>query len=139
MNQTCQVDRVPIPYSFSDMSGVQHPSVSTQTSVFFAVNPSLAMFKGFAASCYTGGQEWRMQLSALSSYAPIKIWRIDPFAYCPSDASGTSEACGIGRVHHAEIPDAFTEIIPAGAENNNKGEAYSVFDIRKCEVSLLSM
>ena len=40
-----QVDRLPIPYAFSDMAGVQHPSVSTQTSVFLAVNPSLAMFK----------------------------------------------------------------------------------------------
>jgi hypothetical protein len=39
------VDRLPIPYSFSDMAAVQHPSVSTRTSVFFAVNPSLAMFK----------------------------------------------------------------------------------------------
>jgi hypothetical protein len=40
-----QVDRLPIPYAFSDMAGVQHPSVSTQTSVFLAINPSLAMFK----------------------------------------------------------------------------------------------
>ena len=51
-----QVDRLPIPYAFSDMAGVQHPSVSTQTSVYLAVNPSLAMFKGFARGCYSGGQ-----------------------------------------------------------------------------------
>jgi hypothetical protein len=73
-----------------------------------------------------------MQLSALSSYAPIKIWKIDPFAYCPSDASGASETCGIGRVHHAEVEDAFTKIVPAG-ENGN-ADAYNVFDVRKCNV-----
>lgn len=127
-----QVDHLPIPYAFSDMAGVQHPAVSTQTSVFFAVNPSLAMFKGFARGCYSGGREWATQLSALSSYAPIKIWRIDPFAYCPSDASGNSETCGIGRVHHAEIEDAFTRIVPPGETGN--AEAYNVFDIRKCGV-----
>ena len=126
-----QVDRLPIPYSFSDMAGVQHPAVSTRTSVFFAVNPSLAMFKGFARGCFTEGYEWSLQLSALSSYAPIKIWKIDPFAYCPHGHDGT-EMCGIGRVHHAEVPDAFTKIVPAGQEGN--AEAYNVFDARKCTV-----
>jgi hypothetical protein len=114
------------------MGGVQHPAVSTRSSVFFAVNPSLAMFKGFASGCATLGMEWRTQLSVLSSYAPIKIWRIDPFAYCPADASGVGEVCGIGRVHHAEIPDAFTKIIPAGEHGN--AQAYNVFDVRKCDV-----
>lgn len=76
-----------------------------------------------------------MQLSALSSYAPIKIWKIDPFAYCPSDASGQSETCGIGRVRHVEVEDAFTNILPKGAEGKpDDGKKYSVFDVRKCEV-----
>jgi hypothetical protein len=44
-NRIEQIDRLPIPYSFSDTAGIQHPAVSTRTSVFFAVNPSLAMFK----------------------------------------------------------------------------------------------
>jgi hypothetical protein len=35
------VDKLPIPYGYSEISGIRHPSVSTQTSVFFAVNPSL--------------------------------------------------------------------------------------------------
>lgn len=126
------VDRLPTPYTFSDMGGVQHPAVSTRSSVFFAVNPSLAMFRCLARGCSTEGYEWCTQLSALSSYAPIKIWRIDPFAYCPADSSGAGEVCGIGRVHHAEIPDAFTRIVPPGETGN--AQAYNVFDIRKCEV-----
>jgi hypothetical protein len=88
--------------------------------------------QGFARGCYSEGYEWALQLSALSSYAPIKIWRIDPFAYCPADASGTSETCGIGRVRHAKIPGAFTEIVPAGQHGN--AQAYNVFDVRKCNV-----
>lgn len=125
------VDRLPIPYSFSDMGGVQHPAVSTRASVFFAVNPSLAMFKGFARGCASKGYEWSLQLSALSSYAPIKVWRIDPFAYCPYGTDGT-DRCGIGRVHYANIPDAFTEIVPAGEKGN--AAAYNVFNSQKCEV-----
>ncbi len=122
------VDKLPIPYSFSDMGGVQHPAVSTRSSVFFAVNPSLGMFKCFAQGCSSEGYEWCTQLSALSSYAPIKVWRIDPFAYCPYGEDGT-DRCGIGRVHYVNIPDAFTEIIAEGEDGPS-----SVFDARKCKV-----
>ncbi len=64
-------------------------SVSTRISVCLRaiINPSLAMFRGFAKGCISEGYEWSLQLSALSSYAPIKIWRIDPFAYCPYDGT----------------------------------------------------
>lgn len=123
-----RVDKLPIPYSFSDMGyGVQHPAVSTRTSVYFAVNPSLAMFKGFARGCATNGTEWMLQLSALSSYAPIRVWRIDPFAYCPDN----SECGGMGRVKFADIPDAFTDVLPEGY---NGTDTPNVFDVRKCFV-----
>lgn len=122
-----QVDKLPIPYSFSDMAGVQHPSVSSRSSVFFAVNPSLAMFKGFASGCLSRGNVWQTQLSALSSYAPIRVWKIDPFAYCPHGDDGTPN-CGLGRVHFADIPGAFTEVSVEGEKQIN------VFDIRKCHI-----
>lgn len=123
-NMQAQVDKLPIPYSFSDMAGVQHPAVSSRSSVFFAVNPSLAMFKGFASGCLPPrGMVWQTQLSALSSYAPIRVWKIDPFAYC---APGNDD-CGLGRVHFADIPGAFTEV-KVGEETVN------VFDIRKCDI-----
>lgn len=126
-----RVDKLPIPYSFSDMGGVQHPAVSTRSSVYFAVNPSLAMFKGFARGCATNGTEWMLQLSALSSYAPIRVWRIDPFAYCPWSGDGATDRCGIGRVKFADIPDAFTDIMPEGY---NGTDTPNVFDVRKCFV-----
>lgn len=71
-------DRLPIPNSFSDSGGVKHPAVSTQTAVYFAVNPSLNMFQAFASGCFSGGMDWQLQMSALSSYAPIRIWKINP-------------------------------------------------------------
>lgn len=51
------IDRLPILYAFSGMGGVQHPAVSTQSSVFFAVNPLLAMFNCFARGCASEGYE----------------------------------------------------------------------------------
>ncbi len=122
-NSKAPVDKLPIPYSFSDMAGVQHPAVSTKSSVFFAVNPSTAMFKGFASGCRSNGTEWRTQLAALSSYAPIRIWKIDPFSYCPHGNVAEDPKC-IGRVKFADIPGAFTEV----------GDSINVFDIRKCDM-----
>lgn len=122
-NSKAPVDKLPVPYSFSDMAGVQHPAVSTRSSVFFAVNPSTAMFKGFAAGCRSNGSEWRTQLVALSSYAPIRIWRIDPFSYCPNGNVAENPQC-IGNVKFTDVPGAFTEI----------DETMNVFDIRKCDM-----
>jgi hypothetical protein len=117
------VDALPIPYAFSEKSGTRHPSVSTQTSVYFAVNPSLAMFAGFASGCYTKAQVYKTQLSALSSYAPIRIWKIDPYTYCPVGDDGT-KGCNPGHVSFVDIPGAFT----------NKDDSKNVFDFDKCDI-----
>lgn len=37
--------KLPTPYSFSDVSGIRHPAGSSQGYIFFAVNPSTAMFQ----------------------------------------------------------------------------------------------
>jgi hypothetical protein len=37
--------KLPIPYAFSSKTGVRHPAASSQSAVYFAVNPSLAMFR----------------------------------------------------------------------------------------------
>jgi hypothetical protein len=121
-------DSLPTPYAFSDMGGIRHPAVSTQSAVFFAVNPSLAMFQGFAKGCRTGGMEYMTQLSALSSYAPIRIWKVEPYIFCPVGNDGRA-GCEPGHVAYKDIPDAFTEI--AGGQH--------VFDIRKCNVSFSVM
>jgi hypothetical protein len=72
------------------------------------------MFKGFAHGCVSEGYDWSLQLSALSSYAPVKVWNIDQFAYCQLSNDGSTEQYGFGKVHSVEIPDAFTQIVPEG-------------------------
>lgn len=54
--------------------------MSTQSSILFAVNPSLGMLKGFAWGCCLQVYNWATQLSALSSYASIWVWHINLFA-----------------------------------------------------------
>ena len=116
-------DKLPTPYAYADMAGVRHPAVSTVSAVFFAVNPSLAMFRGFASGCITNGTDWQLQLSALSSYAPIRVWAINPYVYCPRGDDGTV-ACGPGNVKFATIPDAFTDL--------NQATGKSVFNLDQC-------
>lgn len=89
--QELEDSATPIPPVFNDMSNVRHPSVATRTSVYFVVNPSLSMFKGFASYCESGGASGRLQLSALSSYAAIRVFRIDPYGYCASGDDGSQE------------------------------------------------
>lgn len=93
-------------------------------------HPTLRWVQGFARGCYTEGYNWALQLCPISSYAPIRIWKIDPFVYCPEDASGNSESCGVGLVSYADVPDAFTEIIPVGED----GTPTNVFSSQKCNV-----
>ena len=121
-----RVDKLPIPYAYSDARGTRHPAASSRSSVFFAVNPSLAMFKAFGAWCLSGSMDAYLQYSALSSYAPIRVWKIDPYIYCPNGADGTTE-CEPGHVGFVDIPDAFTEI------QVNKTDTY-IFDANKCDV-----
>jgi hypothetical protein len=121
-------DSLPTPYSFSDMGGIRHPAVSTQSAVFFAVNPSLAMFKGFAQGCNDDNPTFITQLAALSSYAPIRIWKIEPYIFCPAGDDGRP-GCGPGHVDFKDIPDAFTDI----------SEGSHVFDLGKCNISFSVM
>lgn len=86
----------------------RHPAVSTESSVFYAVNPSTRMFEGFGRWCYTGYMEGNLQLSALSSYARIRIWKVDPYNYCPYGNDGT-ERCAPGAVKSIDIPGSFLD------------------------------
>ena len=102
--------------------------MSTQTAVYFAVNPSLNMFRGFAQGCFTGGRDWRLQLSAISSYAPIRIWKINPYVFCPQGNDGSAD-CGPGNVKFKDIPDAFTDITESGGNVFNLSQCYNPFSV----------
>lgn len=124
-------DRVPIPWPFTEVGGIRHPAASSSTAVYYAVNPSLNMFKGFASGCNSNGQVWKTQLSALSSYAPIRVWKINPYIFCPIQDDGSSTAscaaAAAGTIRFVDIPDAFTQIV-----NGTEGDISNVFDISQC-------
>lgn len=86
----------------------RHPAVSTESALFYAVNPSTRMFEGFGRWCFTGYREGNLQLSVLSSYARIRIWKVSPFGYCPYGDDGT-EMCSPGRVKYVDIPGSFLD------------------------------
>ena len=117
------VDALPIPYAYAGMAGIRHPSVSTQSAVYFTVNPSYEMFRGFASGCATQGYDWQLQFSALSSFAPIRIWIINPFVYCPQGDDGRLDCKQQSKVRSVKIDDAFTEV---------KAANETVFNIQQC-------
>jgi hypothetical protein len=80
------------------------------------------MFRGFASGCGAENANWQLQLSALSSYARIRIWKIDPYEYCPIGPDDTPN-CASGHVAKVDIPDSFLDVY------NDTG---TVFDYRKC-------
>lgn len=82
------------------------------------------MFQALASGCRTNGQDWKTQLSALSSYAPIRIWKVKPYVFCPKGIDGRSGCENeVGRAESVKIPGAFTDM-------NQRGE--SVFNINQC-------
>jgi hypothetical protein len=76
--------------------------------------------RAFAKGCLTDGQVWQTQLSALSSYAPIAVWKIDAYAFCPHGVGTNTPECNVPRPGYAQIPNAFT------AQNG------SVFNLEMC-------
>ncbi|KAJ1464985.1 hypothetical protein T484DRAFT_1757705, partial [Baffinella frigidus] len=68
-----------IPYSWFNMPLNHNPAVASKWGVFFAVNPSLNMFSEYFKHCQ--GLSTQLQYSVESSYAPVRIWRVDAFAY----------------------------------------------------------
>lgn len=80
-----------------------------RNAVYFAVNPSLGMFQGFASYCRTNGTISKTQLSPISSYAPIRVWEVDAYVFCPRGDDGRLECTPGKGVRSARIPNAFTD------------------------------
>ena len=71
-----------VPYSWFSTPLNHNPAVASKWGVFFAVNPSLRMFSEFFKFCDPATRtQSQLQYSVTTSYAPIRIWRVDAFAY----------------------------------------------------------
>lgn len=112
-----QVDALPVPYAFNDEAGIRHPSVSSQSAVYFAVNPSSAMLEGFQRWCSATDEDplGVLQLQVLSSYGGVRLWRIEPFTYCPVGDDGRP-GCGPGHVRFVDLP---SPMLGAGVDSPN--------------------
>lgn len=94
---------VSIPYSLTNSPWTQNPAVATEDAVFYAVNPYWQLFEGFIRYCNDPLQQGNMQLSAISSFSPITIWRVYPYVYCSplENPAGCYEGLSTGQVIEA--------------------------------------
>ena len=93
-------DSLTIPYARLGTLGV-----SSRDYVFFAVNPSVEVFGAYLDYCanrYKGTLP-QFGLIMVSSYSPIRIWRVEAYRRC------TQSGCGANLVLQADIPDAFSD------------------------------
>lgn len=72
-----------IPYSLTNLPWSQNPAVATADAIFYAVNPYWQLFTGFGEWCNDAGNLGKLQMVVTSSWAPITIWRVYPYVYCP--------------------------------------------------------
>jgi hypothetical protein len=93
-------DSLTIPYARLGTLGV-----SSREYVFFAVNPSTHVFDAYLRYCSNSHPEEISQfgLIMVSSYSPIRIWRVDAYRRC------TSAGCGPNLVAQVDIPGAFSD------------------------------
>jgi hypothetical protein len=92
-------DRLSIPYTWYSSPARHNPAVETRWGFFYAVNPSMDMFREFIVYCQ--GKPSQLQVQALSSYGGIRIWRVDAFAHTSKDDPTASTGKSI------EMPDVF--------------------------------
>ena len=91
-------DRLTIPYA-----RLGTLAVSSRDYVFFAVNPKIEVFDAYLHYCRNSGKGIdQFGLIMVSSYSPIRIWRVDAYRRC------TVAGCGADLVKQVDIPDAFS-------------------------------
>ena len=76
-----------IPYSFDQSPRAHVPAVSTDKHTFWITNPTMQPFEAAAFYCHNAALNLtytnKLQISVLSSYGGIRLWRIEPYLYCP--------------------------------------------------------
>jgi hypothetical protein len=85
-------------------------AVSSRTFVFYAVNPAMQVYEAYLNYCRDNQRLPQFGLIMVSSFSPIRIWRVDAYRRC--DDSG----CGADLVRQVDIPDAFSNGTMDGGE-----------------------
>jgi len=74
-----------IPYGYDQTANGHVLGTTTQNFLYWVTNPSLEPFYAFSAYCKNRNSNRTniFQASVLSSYGGIRLWRMDPYIYCP--------------------------------------------------------
>lgn len=86
-----------IPYSWDAHPGAHIPATVSERFAFYATNPSLEPFEAFSYYCVNARENNdytnKFQISAISSYGGVRLWRLNPYLYCPLDARTGRRLC----------------------------------------------
>ena len=85
-NPSC---KAAVPYSFN----LNIVATTSDRFVYWIANPTLEPFYAMAYYCQNKDSTNILQISALSSYAGIRMWRLDPYVYCPLDPATNTHYC----------------------------------------------
>lgn len=74
-----------IPYGYDHNNNAPVLGTTSQQFAYWVTNPSLEPFEAFSFWCKNRNRNYtnRLQISVLSSYGGIRLWRINPYIYCP--------------------------------------------------------
>lgn len=103
-------DKLRLPYSLTNTPWLHNPAAASEDAIFYAVNPYWQLYKGFIKWCNDPTNQGLLQLVPISSFAPITLWRVYPYVYCPpSQAAG----CYDGLSAAVVVPDSGRPIMDA--------------------------
>ena len=105
-----------VPYAFDATPWLSIPAVATDRYVFWITNPSLAMYYSFNQWCR--GNMGGLAFEAESSYGSVRVWRMDPYEFCPLDASTGIRKC-------PEDTSATFRTLPGFVSGNQNAEVCS--------------
>jgi len=83
--QTASGCKAAIPYGYDHSANAHVLGTTSQRYLYWVTNPSLEPFYAFSAYCKNRNTQNtnKLQVSVVSSYGGIRLWRMDPYIYCP--------------------------------------------------------
>lgn len=84
-----------IPYSYDASVNAHALGTTSQRFLYWVTNPSLEPFYAFSSYCQNRNtnQTNKLQISVISSYGGIRLWRMDPYLYCPENPDTGVREC----------------------------------------------
>jgi hypothetical protein len=98
INAECQSAsgcKAAIPYGYDASVNAHVLGATTQRYLFWVTNPVLEPFYAFSKWCKNRNKTDTntLQFSVTSSYGGIRLWRINPYIYCPTDPNTGKQQC----------------------------------------------